>query len=89
VSSGGFCAAVYGGGAHEHPSSVAGKAKSNLIMWSFLPTYLSIAKLAPTLEPYLSYSAYLIMGLGLLASYLSAWGYTRAFATGYSRRWTG
>jgi phosphatidylglycerophosphate synthase len=67
------------------PSSLAGKAKSNLIMWSFVPTYSSIANCAPALEPYLAYAAYLIMGLGLLASYMSAWGYTRAFATGYAQ----
>jgi CDP-diacylglycerol--glycerol-3-phosphate 3-phosphatidyltransferase len=67
------------------PSSIAGKAKSNLIMWSFLPTFLSVAKVLPTLEPYLGYSAYVIIGLGLLASYMSAWGYTRAFVTGYAQ----
>jgi CDP-diacylglycerol--glycerol-3-phosphate 3-phosphatidyltransferase len=67
------------------PSSLAGKAKSNLIMWSFLPTYLSIAGLLPAFQPYLRYSAHLIIGLGLLASYMSAWGYTRAFATGYAQ----
>jgi hypothetical protein len=54
-------------------------------MWSFLPTYLSVGKLLPALQPYLAYSAYVIMGLGLLASYVSAWGYTRAFVTGYAR----
>ncbi|MGB8298711.1 MAG: CDP-alcohol phosphatidyltransferase family protein [Polyangia bacterium] len=67
------------------PSSLAGKAKSNLIMWSFLPAYLSIADYAPALEPYLSDAAYLLIGLGLLASYVSAWGYTRAFVVGYSQ----
>ena len=67
------------------PSSLAGKAKSNLIMWSFLPTFLSVGKVLPTLEPYLGYSAYVIIGLGLLASYMSAWGYTRAFVTGYAQ----
>jgi CDP-diacylglycerol--glycerol-3-phosphate 3-phosphatidyltransferase len=66
------------------PSSSAGKAKSNLIMWSFLPTYMSIAGL-PSLEPYLAWTAYLMMGSGLLASYLSAWGYTRAFVKGYAQ----
>jgi len=66
------------------PSSLAGKAKSNLIMWSFLPTFLSVAKVLPRLEPYLAYSAYAIVGLGLLASYVSAWGYTRAFVKGYA-----
>jgi CDP-diacylglycerol--glycerol-3-phosphate 3-phosphatidyltransferase len=67
------------------PSSLAGKAKSNLIMWSFLPTFLSVGDLLPALEPYLAYSAYVIIGLGLLASYVSAWGYTRAFVTGYAQ----
>jgi CDP-diacylglycerol--glycerol-3-phosphate 3-phosphatidyltransferase len=67
------------------PSSLAGKAKSNLIMWSFLPTYLSVGNLLPTMQPYLAYSAYVIIGLGLLASYVSAWGYTRAFMTGYAQ----
>jgi CDP-diacylglycerol--glycerol-3-phosphate 3-phosphatidyltransferase len=67
------------------PSSLAGKAKSNLIMWSFLPTYLSIAECLPGWEPYLSYAAYAIIGAGLLASYVSAWGYTRAFITGYAQ----
>jgi len=50
-----------------------------------LPAYLSIAGLLPALEPYLAYAAYLIIGLGLLASYVSAWGYTRAFVTGYAQ----
>jgi CDP-diacylglycerol--glycerol-3-phosphate 3-phosphatidyltransferase len=64
-------------------SSLAGKAKSNLIMWSFVPTYLSIAGYLPSLQPYLSYAAYGIIGAGLLASYISAWSYTRAFVAGY------
>jgi CDP-diacylglycerol--glycerol-3-phosphate 3-phosphatidyltransferase len=67
------------------PSSLAGKAKSNLIMWSFLPTFLSVGKVLPALEPYLAYSAYVIIGLGLLASYVSAWGYSRAFVKGYGQ----
>ena len=67
------------------PSSIAGKAKSNLIMWSFLPTFLSVGKVLPAWQPYLGYSAYVIIGLGLLASYMSAWGYTRAFVTGYAQ----
>jgi len=65
------------------PSSLAGKAKSNLIMWSFLPTFVSVAKILPAAEPYLAYAAYTIIGLGLVASYVSAWGYTRAFVKGY------
>jgi CDP-diacylglycerol--glycerol-3-phosphate 3-phosphatidyltransferase len=67
------------------PSSWVGKAKSNLIMWSFFPTYLSIGNLLPTLEPYLGYAGRIMVGLGLLASYASALGYTKAFATGYAR----
>jgi CDP-diacylglycerol--glycerol-3-phosphate 3-phosphatidyltransferase len=67
------------------PSSLAGKAKSNLIMWSFLPSYVSMAGLLPAWEPHLSRVAYVMMGLGLVASYVSGWGYTRAFAAGYAQ----
>jgi len=67
------------------PSSLAGKMKSNLIMWSFLPTYLSIAGFWPQMEPHVTHVAYVMIFLGLLASYVSAWGYTRAFITGYAQ----
>jgi CDP-diacylglycerol--glycerol-3-phosphate 3-phosphatidyltransferase len=65
------------------PSSLAGKVKTNLIMWGFFPTYLSISGLAPGTEPYIAYAGRIIVGLGLAAGYYSALGYTRAFATGY------
>ncbi len=67
------------------PSSLAGKLKSNLIMWSFLPTYLSLAGLVPQAEPVVTYVALAMISLGLLASYASAWGYTRAFMSGYAQ----
>jgi CDP-diacylglycerol--glycerol-3-phosphate 3-phosphatidyltransferase len=67
------------------PSSWIGKAKSNLIMWSFLPTYLSIGNLVPSWEPYLGYAGRIMVTLGLVASYASALGYTRAFASGYAQ----
>jgi CDP-diacylglycerol--glycerol-3-phosphate 3-phosphatidyltransferase len=67
------------------PSSLAGKLKTNLIMWGLLPTYLSIAGLLPGLEPYLGHFGRLAIGAGLVASYASAWGYTRIFLAGYAR----
>jgi CDP-diacylglycerol--glycerol-3-phosphate 3-phosphatidyltransferase len=66
------------------PSSLAGKVKTNLIMWGFFPTYLSISGLLPAAEPYMGYAGRIIVGLGLAAGYYSALGYTRAFAAGYT-----
>ncbi len=67
------------------PSSLAGKVKSNFIMWSFLPSYVSIAGILPQAEPFVTYVALGGMSVGLLASYVSAWGYTRAFMNGYAQ----
>lgn len=66
------------------PSSLAGKVKTNLIMWGFFPTYLSISALVPAAEPYLGHFGLLVVGLGIAAGYYSALGYTRAFAAGYA-----
>lgn len=66
------------------PSSPWGKLKTNLIMWGFLPTFLSLAAVAPSLEPGLTYAGQGMVGLGLFFSYLSAFGYTRAFVVGYN-----
>jgi CDP-diacylglycerol--glycerol-3-phosphate 3-phosphatidyltransferase len=66
------------------PSSLAGKVKTNLIMWGFFPTYLSISALVPAAEPYLGHFGRLVVGLGIAAGYYSALGYTRAFAAGYA-----
>jgi CDP-diacylglycerol--glycerol-3-phosphate 3-phosphatidyltransferase len=67
------------------PSSWIGKAKSNLIMWSFFPTYLSIGNLLPTWEPYLGYAGRVMVATGVLTGYVSALGYTKVFATGYAQ----
>jgi CDP-diacylglycerol--glycerol-3-phosphate 3-phosphatidyltransferase len=67
------------------PSSLAGKVKTNLIMWGFFPTYLSISALVPSAEPYIGHAGRIIVGLGLVAGYYSALGYTRAFASGYTQ----
>jgi len=67
------------------PSSLAGKLKSNFIMWGFLPTFLSICGYLPALEPYLGWLGKVAIGVGLVASYVSAISYTRAFVIGYSR----
>ncbi len=66
------------------PSSLAGKAKTNLIMWSFLPTFLSLARIVPSWEPYVGYAGLAMVGTGLAAGYFSALGYTKAFALGYA-----
>jgi CDP-diacylglycerol--glycerol-3-phosphate 3-phosphatidyltransferase len=65
------------------PSSIFGKLKTNLVMWGFLPTFLSIAGLVPGWEPWLGHFGRAAVGAGLLMSYLSAFGYTRAFIRGY------
>lgn len=67
------------------PSSLAGKLKTNLIMWGFFPTYLSVSNLIPPLEPYLGYLGRLAVAAGLLMGYISALGYTKAFAVGYAQ----
>jgi cardiolipin synthase (CMP-forming) len=67
------------------PSSLWGKVKTNLLMWGLLPSFLSIGKLWPSAEPYLGQFGKLAVGLGLVASYVSAFGYTRAFIRGYDR----
>ena len=66
------------------PSSLAGKVKTNLIMWGYFPSYLSISALVPAAEPYLGHFARLVVGLGIAAGYYSALGYTKAFAAGYA-----
>ena len=67
------------------PSSLAGKVKTNLIMWGFFPTFLSVGNLLPACEPYLGYAGRLIVGAGLFTGYISALGYTKAFALGYAQ----
>jgi CDP-diacylglycerol--glycerol-3-phosphate 3-phosphatidyltransferase len=66
------------------PSSLAGKVKTNLIMWGFFPTYLSISAIVPAAEPYLGHFGRLAVGLGIAAGYYSALGYTKVFAAGYA-----
>jgi CDP-diacylglycerol--glycerol-3-phosphate 3-phosphatidyltransferase len=66
------------------PSSLAGKVKTNLIMWGYFPSYLSISALVPAAEPYLGHVGRLAVGLGIVAGYYSALGYTKAFAAGYA-----
>jgi CDP-diacylglycerol--glycerol-3-phosphate 3-phosphatidyltransferase len=66
------------------PSSRLGKLKSNFIMWSFLPTFLVVGDFVPNASaPWLAWVGHGGLAVGLLLSYASAWGYTRAFARGY------
>lgn len=66
------------------PSSFAGKLKTNFIMWGFFPSFVSISALVPAAEPYLGHFGRLAVGLGIVAGYYSALGYTKAFAAGYA-----
>jgi CDP-diacylglycerol--glycerol-3-phosphate 3-phosphatidyltransferase len=66
------------------PSSLAGKAKTNFVMWGFLPSYVSLSALVPMAEPYLGYFGRAAVGAGLVFGYVSAVGYTKAFVAGYS-----
>lgn len=65
------------------PSSLSGKLKTNFVMWSLLPTFVSIGGLWPSAEPFLTYFGRTAMGIGLVLSYVSGLGYTRAFIAGY------
>jgi CDP-diacylglycerol--glycerol-3-phosphate 3-phosphatidyltransferase/cardiolipin synthase len=65
------------------PSSIAGKAKTNFLMWGFLPSFLSIAGAAPSLEPALGTIGKAMIWIGLGLSWVSGIGYTRAFVRGY------
>jgi phosphatidylglycerophosphate synthase len=65
-------------------STLVGKLKSNFINWGFLPAFLSMSGLLPQLEPFLKWLGMLGGGLGLVASYVSGIGYTRAFIAGYN-----
>jgi CDP-diacylglycerol--glycerol-3-phosphate 3-phosphatidyltransferase len=68
------------------PSSVFGKLKTNFVMWGFLPTFLSVGRLLPSLEPALGHVGRLAVGLGLLFSYLSGLRYTLAFFAAYGAK---
>lgn len=65
------------------PSNLAGKLKTNFLMWGFLPTVLSIGGVFPAAEPWLSRAGQVIVGIGLCLSYISGFGYTRAFVAIY------
>jgi CDP-diacylglycerol--glycerol-3-phosphate 3-phosphatidyltransferase len=62
-----------------------GKLKTNFVMWSFFPTFLSIKQVMPALEPGLSYLGKFGVGVGILLGYSSAIVYTRQLMAGYDR----
>jgi CDP-diacylglycerol--glycerol-3-phosphate 3-phosphatidyltransferase len=73
---------AYAGG--NIPSSLMGKLKTNLVMWGFLPTFLVLGGIVPTgLTPLLTQAGRIMVGVGLVFSYLSGIGYTRAFLAAY------
>ncbi|HEY0708625.1 MAG TPA: CDP-alcohol phosphatidyltransferase family protein [Polyangia bacterium] len=65
------------------PSTIFGKLKTNFLMWGFLPTFVSIAGVLPSWEPYLGYFANFAIWGGLLWGWLSGVQYTRSFVAGY------
>ncbi len=65
------------------PSSLLGKLKTNFVMWGFLPTFLALSGVFPAATPFLTQAGRIIVGAGLVLSYLSGIGYTRAFVAGY------
>jgi CDP-diacylglycerol--glycerol-3-phosphate 3-phosphatidyltransferase len=65
------------------PSSLVGKLKTNFIMWGFLPTFLALGGVFPTIAPQLTIAGRVMVGVGLALSYVSGWGYTRAFIAAY------
>ncbi len=67
------------------PSSILGKLKTNALMWSFLPTFVSIGGFFPAAEPFLTDAAHGFMYAALFLGYASAWGYTKAFLIGYDQ----
>jgi CDP-diacylglycerol--glycerol-3-phosphate 3-phosphatidyltransferase len=66
------------------PSTLSGKAKTNFVMWGFLPTFLSVSGAFPWAEPYLAAVGYLSFGVGMGFSYFSLVVYTRAFVAAYN-----
>jgi CDP-diacylglycerol--glycerol-3-phosphate 3-phosphatidyltransferase len=66
------------------PSSLVGKLKTNFIMWGFLPTFLALGGVFPAFAPQLTVAGRVMVGIGLFLSYVSGWGYTRAFIAAYA-----
>jgi CDP-diacylglycerol--glycerol-3-phosphate 3-phosphatidyltransferase len=66
-------------------TNFVGKLKTNFVMWGFFPTFLSIEKVVPALEPGLAYLGRASIAMGLLFGYVSAWDYTRQLVIGYDQ----
>lgn len=66
-------------------SSLAGKLKTNFVMWGFLPTFLSIQHVLPVAEAALRHVGQGAIGTGILLGYVSAWDYTRQLVVTYDR----
>lgn len=64
-------------------SSWLGKAKTNVLMWSFLPTFLSAAEVWPNAQHGLATAGRVLAAVGLALAWASGLSYTRQFARGY------
>jgi CDP-diacylglycerol--glycerol-3-phosphate 3-phosphatidyltransferase len=61
------------------PSNLVGKLKTNLLMWGFLPTFLSLWGHPASLQGVLGTIGRVAVGTGLVLGYISGWQYTRRF----------
>jgi CDP-diacylglycerol--glycerol-3-phosphate 3-phosphatidyltransferase len=66
-------------------STLLGKLKTNFVMWGCLPTYLSIEKALPPLEPALAYLGRFGITVGLVFSLISGWHYTQQMIAAYEQ----
>ena len=75
-----FVATLAGHAGKNIPSSLLGKLKTNFVMWGFLPTFLCAQRRVAGGRALLTEAGRMHGGRGLVLSYLSGIGYTRAFA---------
>ena len=66
-------------------SGFLGKLKTNVLMWSFLPSGVAIAGLLPMLEPALGIFARCSIIAGIALGYISGWRYTKQFVQVYGK----
>lgn len=66
-------------------STIWGKVKTNFLLWSMVPLFVSLSGEVPAVAPWDRYLALFGISGGLFFGYVSAWQYTRQFIAGYDR----
>jgi len=66
-------------------SGFLGKLKTNVLMWSFVPSGVSLAGFWPQLEPALGVFGRCSIVAGIALGYISGWRYTKQFARVYGK----